>query len=316
MAESAARLYLARLEAVAAQTGSALARKALRDLIETTEACQRLGPGLEPADVTFTLSGLDGVPTGDRPGFLNQYQLGLGCDGAKMVAMGTEAAGDPEDLEGLAYDCLQTALILSGSPEEVVKSLLKGSSWWTKMEARNLPPEPWRPIHIHPNDFDQVQVSKPFHTWCNLARVVAPGDQDWRDLMTVGASPGLGDLVYQIERSCLPAKRSSDGAAPTLERTDWLVEEVIPALKETANILLIHGFGNSPAWPRNDLRLVNAFLGYEPGTPTEVNWVKITPKRGDWLWTLTEGDHRVVWTRALGWHWRDEYMAAVRRAVA
>ena len=249
LAESATRLYLAHLEAITGQTISAAARQALRDLIETTEAAQRLGHGLEPADITFTLSALDGVLASERSGFLNQYQLGLGYDGAKMVAMGTEAAGDPEDPEGLAYDCLQTALILSGSPDTVVKSLLKGSSWWAKMEARGLPPEPWRPIHIHPNDFDQVQVSKPFHTWCNLARVVAPSEQDWRDLMTVGASPGLGDLVYQIERSGLPAKRSSDGAPPTLERTDWLVEEVLPSLRKTANILLIHGFGNGAAWP-------------------------------------------------------------------
>ncbi|MHB8330811.1 MAG: hypothetical protein ACYDEA_01270 [Candidatus Dormibacteria bacterium] len=316
VAESAARLYRAHLEAVAGQTASAPARKALRDLIETTEAAQRLDQGLESADVTFTLTALEGVPASDRREFMNQYQLGLGYDGAKMVAMGTEAAAKPQDPEGLAYDCLQTALILSGSPESVVKSLLQGSSWWAKMEARGLPAEPWRPIHIHPNDFDQVQVSKPFHTWCNLARVVAPREQDWRDLMTVGASPGLGDLVYQIERSGLPAKRSLDGAPPTLERTDWLVEEVIPSLRKTAGILLIHGFGNSPAWPRNDLRLINAFLGYEPGTPTEVDWVRITPKRGDWLWSLAEGDHRVVWTRALGWPWRDEYMAAVRQAIA
>lgn len=316
LVESSARLYLAHLEAVAAQTVSAPAGKALRDLIGTTEAAQRLGRRLGPADVTFTLSALDEVAPNDRREFVNQFQLGLGWDGASIVAMGTEAADDPEDPQGLTYDCLQMALILSGSPEDVVKSLLKDSSWWTQMEARGLPPEPWRPVHVHPNDFDQVQGSKPFHTWCNLARVVAPTEQDWRELMKVGASPGLGDLVYQIERSGLPARRSSEGAPPTLERTDWLVEEVVPVLRGTANILLIHGFGNSAVWNRNDQRLINAFLGYEPGTPMEVDWVKITPKRGDWLWSLVEGNHRVVWTRALGWHWRDEYMAAVRHAIA
>lgn len=116
------------LEAVATRTVAVPANTALRHLIETTEVAQRLGQGLEPADITFTLSGLDGVPTGDRPGFLNQYQFGLGYDGAKVVAMGTETAGNPEDPEELAYDCLQTAVILSGSPEGVVKSVLKGSS--------------------------------------------------------------------------------------------------------------------------------------------------------------------------------------------
>ncbi|MHB1526939.1 MAG: hypothetical protein ACYCZN_11790 [Candidatus Dormibacteria bacterium] len=36
------------------------------------------------------------------------------------------------------------------------------------------------------------------------------------------------------------AKRSYEGALPTLERTDWLVEAVIPSLRKTTGILLIH----------------------------------------------------------------------------
>lgn len=312
IAESSARLYIDHLERTATETESETSRAAMRALIDTTNAALQERGDLDPSEVKFSFSSLDDVAPHDLPAFLNQFQLGLGWDGARTLAMGTEAAGDPANPEGLAYECLQTTLILSGSPESVVKSLLSESKGWT---PRHLPTEPWRPIHIHPNDFDQVQLSTPFHTWCNLARVVAPAQADWRTVMGVGANPGLGDLVYQIERSGLPAKRSSDGAVPVPERTDWLVDEVISEIRTTAQILLIHGFGNSSGWNRNDLRLINAFLGYEPRALTKLEWVKVTPGRGDWLWSRDAGDHRVVWTRALGWPWRDEYLAAVRQAI-
>ncbi len=261
VAESSAKLYIDHLERASTETASDAARAAMRALIDTTAAALQKRADLDPGEIKFRFSSLDDVAPHDLPAFLNQFQLGLGWDGARIVAMGTEAAGDPANPEALAYECLQTALILSGSPESVLKSLLKESKGSL---ARPMPPEPWRPIHIHPNDFDQVQQSYPFHTWCNLARVVAPVQENWRELMGVGATPGLGDLVYQIERSGLPAKRSSDGAVPVPRRTDWYVDKVIPSIRTTAQILLIHGFGNSSGWNRNDLRLINAFLGYEP----------------------------------------------------
>lgn len=312
VAESSARLYVAHLEEAQSSTDSAAARAAMQALIETTQSAQERGARLQPAEVKFTFSSLDDVAPPDLLMFLNQFQLGLGWDGARRMVMGTEAAGDAENPEALAYECLQTALILSGSPEWVVKGLIKDNKGWT---PTHFPPEPWRPIHLHPNDFDQVQKSKPFHTWCNLARVIAPEGQDWRALMEVGATPGLGNLTYQIERSGLPARRSTQGAEPVFERTDWLVDEVLPSLRTTADSLLIHGFGNSGGWSRNDLRLVNAFLGLEPATLTKIDWTKVTPARGDWLWTRTVGDHRVVWTRAMGWPWRKAYLTAVRNAI-
>lgn len=39
-------------------------------------------------------------------------------------------AGDQADARGLAYDCLQTALILTGSSEAAVEKLLAGSKRW------------------------------------------------------------------------------------------------------------------------------------------------------------------------------------------
>ena len=287
LAQSAALRYAAQLKEVeTAEPPTSSTRKPLRDLIETLEAAERLGPELDPADVTFRVSSLGQktLAADELEPFLNEFQLGLGYDGAPIVAMGTETADDPEKPEDLAWGCLQTVLILSGSPQRVVEGLLRESSWWDEMEGHGLPNDPWRPFHVHPNDLYQVQRHSHTHTWINLARLLLPAETSWESLLSQGAVPGLGDLVYQIERSALPAKRSSRGKVPTPTRTDWLGQE--------------------------------GFLGYDSGTPTKVDWRSVTPKRGDWLWSRVEGDHRVVWSRALGWSWREEYRSAVRAALS
>lgn len=319
LAQSAALRYAAQLKEVeTAEPPTSSTRKPLRDLIETLEAAERLGPELDPADVTFRVSSLGQktLAADELEPFLNEFQLGLGYDGAPIVAMGTETADDPEKPEDLAWGCLQTVLILSGSPQRVVEGLLRESSWWDEMEGHGLPNDPWRPFHVHPNDLYQVQRHSHTHTWINLARLLLPAETSWESLLSQGAVPGLGDLVYQIERSALPAKRSSRGKVPTPTRTDWLVQEVIPTLRKTAQTLLLHGFGNGKVWDENAVELINAFLGYNSGTPTKVDWRSVTPKRGDWLWSRVEGDHRVVWSRALGWSWREEYRSAVRAALS
>jgi hypothetical protein len=100
-----------------------------------------------------------------------------------------------------------------------------------------------------------------------------------------------------------------------MERTEWLVAEIMPTLRQTAGTLLIHGFGSGRVWNESADALINAFLGYESGTPTKVEWQSVTSQWGDWLWYQVNGDHRVVWSRALGWYWRDEYRMAVRSAM-
>jgi hypothetical protein len=314
LAQSAAERYLAHLKEVEAATPQgAPTRKPLRDLIETLEAAERLGPRLEPADVTFTVASLRDLPADeDLSPFLNDFQLGLGYDGAPIVAMGTETADDPREPEDLVWACLQIVLTLSGSPQRVVEHLLTQWSDWPKRVARGLPPDPWRPFHIHPNDLDQVQRKSHTHTWINLARLLLSAETPWQTLLDPGAEPGLGACVYQIERSGLPAMRSSGGMAPKAGRTEFLANEVIPSLRQTAHTLLLHGFGHGKAWDENAVELINAFLGYGSDTPTEVHWRLVTTKPGDRLWARVEGDHRVVWSRALGWPWRDEYRSAVR----
>jgi hypothetical protein len=202
LAESAAQRYEAHLRQITAAGPDDLpTQKPLRDLIETLEAAQRLGPRLDPRDVKFTVRSLAGPELAgeDLKPFLNEFQLGLGADGASIVAMGTEAADDPRDPEDLAWGCLQTALILSGSPQRVVEALLRSSQrWWAELEDGGLPRAPWRPFHVHPNDLYQVQRRSHTHTWVNLAKLVHPAEARWEDLLDRDAEPGLGGLVYQI----------------------------------------------------------------------------------------------------------------------
>ena len=318
LAQSAAQRYVSHLKEVEAGAQPvAPTGRPLRDLIDTLEAAERLGPELEPADVTFRVSSLgEKTLTADElEPFVNEFQLGLGYDGAPIIAMGTETADDPGKPEDLAWGCLQTVLILSGSPQRVVEALLRESSWWDDMEVHGLPKDPWRPFHVHPNDLYQVQGHSHTHTWINLARILLPAETSWEELLSQHAVPGLGDRVYQIERSALPAKRSSGGKVPSQTRTDWLVQEVIPTLRQTAHTLLLHGFGNGRVWDENAVELINAFLGYDSRAPMKVDWRSVTAKRGDWLWSRVEGDHRVVWSRALGWSWREEYRSEVRAAL-
>jgi len=269
VAVGSARHYLANLEALRSGPGaSAPAKDAASALIQTLETALIRGGATTPGAIAFgmgSLGAMSGSPELAR--FLNQQQLGVGWDGARIVAIGTEAADDPRNPGGVPWQALQAVLILAGSPTALVRPMVTGSQYWASCVDRGLPPEPWRPIHVHPNDFEQIQRRAVNHTWCNLARVVADESEGWRSLLDVGASPALGDLVYQIERSARGAKRSLDGHAPTDERTDWLVQEVLPELRKTARVLLLHGFGRGKGWNAATYDRCAPSSAYAAGSP-------------------------------------------------
>jgi hypothetical protein len=309
LATAAARHYLAHLEAVEANRESEAARRALRELIETTESAIRLGPRVAPDDFTFTLSSLKSVAPADLTGFINQFQLGLGRDDAPVVAMGTEVAGDVADPRGLAYNCLQTALILAGSPEAVVQKLLVGSKRWDAFSARRHGTDAWRPPHIYFNDLEQVQRRRGTHTWTGLARVIAPDGQDPKAVLAVAAQPSLGDLAYLIERSGYPARKAIQGRQPEPDRTLWLEREVMPTLRETATVLIIYGYGrNFKQWLPGDQRLFEAFLGRQVHVHSET-----VP--GGWLWHDSADGRLVVYMDAPSGSVSHAYLDQVRHLV-
>jgi hypothetical protein len=243
------------------------------------------------AEVKSKFSSLDPVAPEDRPLFINEYQLGLGYDGAPTVVMGTESAGDPKEPETLIWDCLLATLILSNSPQPVVEGLLRESCWWPELESRGLPPDPWRPFHVHPNDMYQVQRDRGRPTWKVIAGVVAPDLDNPEGVLLQGAEPGLGGLTYQIERSGLPALRAAGGAKPSPARTDWLEQAVIPALRQSASVLIVHGHYYRD-WMPGDKRLFEAFLGRA---------VKIEGETvaGKWLWHDAADGRLVIYCHAL-----------------
>jgi hypothetical protein len=194
----------------------------------------------------------------------------------------------------------------------VIRTLLDGSAWWDKMQDREPLDDPWRAFHVHTNDFYQVQWDTGTATWENLAKIVAPNAAKWQSILARGAHPGLGDLTYQIERSGLPSKTAAGGRVPEAVRTDWLEQDVIPALRQSATVLLTHGFGRPwREWHRGDERLFAAFLD----EPVHLEWRKID---GNWLGHQATVDREVICMRALAEVWQPigpEYAAEVRRLV-
>lgn len=286
-----------------------MTKRALRALLETTEAALRLGPDLTMADVKFNCQSLTGVPTKDRRLFLNEFQLGIGYDGAPVIVMGTEVADNCDVPEDLAWVCLLTTFILSDSPQAVVEGLSRPSSWWPKWERRGLPPSPWRPYHLQPNDLDQAQRGRGQRTWKVLAEVLTSNaDRADADLRQ-GADPGLGDLCYQIDRSALPALRASRGSAPTAARLDWLEREVIPALRQTARVLIVHGYGEKfRDWLPGDKRLFEAFLG----RAVDIQGRTVA---GEWLWHDAFAGRTVIYCHALSSAIPAPYLEEVRQLV-
>jgi hypothetical protein len=264
---------------------------------------------MAPDDFKFTLSSLDPVALADRGGFVNQFQLGLGRDDARVVAMGTEVAGDAANPRGLAYDCLQSALILADSPQAVVETLLSESKRWDEFSARRIGTNAWRPPHIYFNDFEQVQRRRGTHTWTGLARVIAPIRLDPMAVLAVDAQPSLGDLAYLIERSGYPARKAIEGRQPEPERSLWLEQEVIPTLRETAAVLIIYGYGrNFKQWLPGDQRLVEAFLGRPVHVTSE-------PVPGGWLWHDSADGRLVVYMDAPSGSVSHAYLEGVRELV-
>lgn len=309
LAIAAARHYLAHLEVVEADSESEVTRRALRELLETTAAAIRLGYKMVPGDLKFNLSSLQAVPLPDLSGFINRFQLGLGRDDARVVAMGTEVAGDPADARGLAYDCLQTALILTGSSDAVVEKLVAGSKRWDAFRASRPRTDAWRPPHIYFNDLEQVQRKPGTHTWTGLARVMTPIGMDPTAVLAVDAQPSLGDLAYLIERSAYPARKVIEGRQPEPERALWLEQEVIPTLRETAAVLIIYGYGRSfKQWFPGDQRLFEAFLG----GPVQVHSEGVP---GGSLWHDSADGRLVVYMDAPSGSVSHAYLDGVRRIV-
>ena len=202
---------------------------------------------------------------------INEFSLGVGWDGAPIVVMGTEAA-DPATPEDMAFQAVYPALLEHESAPDLVQAAFGLSSEW-KIDDWSLPR---RPYHLNPNDYIGVQRKGGRHTW----RVVAAAVSSRSAELVEGsvAEPGLGERVYQIERSAAISKTAAGGRPPSPARTLFLCREVLPALRQTARVLLMHGFGagDQRAWEERSAAMAAAFLG----TNVTVDWRKTA---GSWI---------------------------------
>jgi hypothetical protein len=290
---------------------SVAGREAADRLLTTIQAALDVGSELRPNDLAFRSQSLDETSPDDRVRFVNQFIMGTGWYAASVLVMGTEAAEDyaAANAEELAFHCLYVVLQLSGGSIGILRTMSDGSTWATNVKD-------WgaagRRYDFEPNDLLQLNMGRP-RTWRILAEIAAP-DSNWPALFQTGTDAvGLGSLTYQIERSAHSALRAAAGTPPSPTRTNFLTTEVIPKLRDSANTLLIHGFGGGrwPDWWASDERLIKAFLGRGEAISFDFRH-KVGRQPIEFV---EEGDRRVIYSRALNGAVPRDYKQLVRRLV-
>lgn len=301
--------YLRRLEL---EQASGSFKTALLALTSTLQRAIGARAKLDPADVSY-YGGLYTAltDTGEWRYLANQWALGVGSRTPEVIAMGTEAAADPRKA-GEAFASGGLILELSGGAPAIARAVGEGlPEEWTsaiKSLAGSEAIDSRRPdALLHAVGW---QLS-PRHTWSLLSSVL---DIPGRDL---GA---LFSRAYLIERSVLPAKRSSGGAPPTTERTAFL-REVVMALS-TARTLILYGATNHAAWSEDlagglwdwaNREITKAFLGVERLDEPEA----LRPRdEKHAVAAFSHGGRQVLWTRALsGMNVTNAYLKTVRAGM-
>lgn len=278
---------------------SAEGQEAIRQLLATIDAALDHSGALKPDEIQFGVSSLANVPPRDFPAYINQYTLGVGWDGAPIVVMGTEPAEKPDSAEDMAWHAIYSILVAADSRPDVLDRIVSGSSWQAAAKGG------WssagkRPYHLQPNDFIHAEGLGGSPTWKVVAQVVASKSPDgWRDLLETRLEErGLGDDVYQLDRSALPAMTSAKGSPPTDVRVAFLVE-VLRLLRQNARVLLLHGFGAPRLWQEwwvQDQKVIAAFLNIDAGN-LKLAWRKVAGR--DSLGTLSHNGRKVIYSRAL-----------------
>jgi hypothetical protein len=249
----AANLYRWRVED-ASDIAAGPQRAVLRSLAKVMAAAAR-----DPVAVKVPPSLLDpdswrGIHASTvlRDRLTNQFVLGVGQTTAPVIVMGTEAADDLSDPLSFADQCLWPLMTLTGMREDVVGSIRSMEGWPVPMGQR------W-PIQLAP--WDYVNRIGPGATWRHVSCAVSMRQVE--DLIGRARSDvGLGARCYQIERSAASALRAGGGAAPSPERIGFLCRTFLPAVRRTARVLLMHGWGRP--WAESNERaqvVAEAFLG-------------------------------------------------------
>jgi len=297
LASVAARLQQNAIgRAIANDSVSTGARQALFALNRTLSAAIAKGAAMDASDVHFDLHSLESIHSSERSAFLDEYSLGVGDEGADILVMGTEAAEDAQNPLDVAFHALYSTIVLTGSKPPVLERIVKDSPWERQFDRR--------PFHLEPDDYiDVSRTPRPgkkrvgVPTWVQLAKVASRSrDRSvWRRLLCGGPpDDGLGRRMYQLERSASISLAATGGRPPSDDRLRFLVDHAIPRLRESARVLLMHGFGgrSHKEWQQADQAIASAVLG----TEVTFDW---QPAYNTWIFHQEHAGRRAVGSRAL-----------------
>jgi hypothetical protein len=288
---AAAKLYEQRLEQLPA---SRIEGHPANLILRTLRAACAAGPALTTQEIAFSTKSVASLTQGEREILLNEFALGLGCDSAEVVAMGTEPASSLDNSESFCLENLGSQIIwLCHGKPAIVAQLTDGF-----VDSTNT-----RRFHIYPNDHYRATAN---HTWGRLACVLGKGNEH-----EAGAEPGLGDLCYQIDASAYFAGRAKDGRPPTDARLNFLSSTALPTLATTARVLLLHG---ASMHEEHQGRFARAFLGLPLGIP--IGWRRHFSRLGSPLEFFDHDSRRVIAARALGNSVSKDFLARLRDIVS
>ncbi len=286
-------------------------------LISTLRAALEKRQALSVEDVAFTAGDLTGVTANGAEHLINDWCLGFGDDGAKLLVMGTEEAYSAEHPEDLAlWNCCGAVVWLSGGNRAVIERIDHRYASYGLVAGQ---PDNRRPFHIHSNDYFLVEQGRRIdgetrragrHTWVLLAQVLAGPNGD--RMVYLGQGTGdLGNCAYQIEISAYPATKRSWGHEPTVARTEFL-KRLAAEFRNTASVLLFHGHSKSPEWGGRD-EIARGFLGLRPDERLEL---EPSPRFGSQqFFSMPRHGRTVLFTWALNGALRNDYLAAISELV-
>jgi len=286
-------------------------------LMATLTVALQKRENLSAEDIEFTAEDLAGLDSDEAKPLINDWCLGFGDHGARVLVMGTEEAYSTKHAEDLAlWNCCGAAVWLCNGNRAVIERIDHRYSSYGLVAGQQ---DTRRAFHIHSNDYFQVQHARRVEgqarlpgrpTWVLLAQVLAGPDGNWRAYLEQGTGQ-LGNSAYQIDISAYPAPRTGSGLAPTILRTEFL-KRLAADFRSTAVVLLFHGRSKWPQWGGRD-EIARAFLGLTAGEKLELSPSPLFGRQQ--FFSVCRDGKTVLFTWALNGAIRNDYLAAISELV-
>jgi hypothetical protein len=287
-------------------------REAAIGLRHTMTAALEHRDRISSDDVRVTVGLINRVPLSHRASLLNQHAPGIGNDGARLVAIGTEQAFDLADARYVTlHNMALTALWLTDSRPDVLAKIADEPSWAAGRDE---------PFHIFPNGYYQNRP-RASETTTFLSMLVGPGATREEGMRLL---PALGVRCYMIDLSVHPSRTvragklflaNNEGGVEndqiaTPDRRTFL-DLTLAHLGNTARVVVYYGSLISSQEP-HVARQIARFLGFTRDSP---RWNLEDKPRQRLQWAEGNDGRRIVLARALSHDVSNTYMARLREIV-